>query len=109
MLLFPVAGISACSIIRALSCRVALSATPSCPPSLTPPLAASGQGPQLPQGLDSHLPPPGPGWPSLWSTMKVCLRWFPGKAAVRGHWATEVMCVCVYMHTCAGTRECVEG
>lgn len=28
----------------------------ACPPSLTLPLAASGQSPGLPQGLDCHLP-----------------------------------------------------
>ena len=64
-LLFPVARISACSVIRALSRRMALSATLSCPPSPPLPLAASGQRPRLPQGLDGHLSLPGPGWPSL--------------------------------------------
>ena len=64
-LLFPFARTSACSVIRALSRRVVLSAGLSCPPSLTPLLAASGQRPWLPQVLDGHLPLPGPGWPSL--------------------------------------------
>lgn len=64
-LLFPVARISACSVIRVLSRRMALSATLSCPPSPPLPLRPLAKGLGSPQGLDSHLSLPGPGWPSL--------------------------------------------
>lgn len=85
-LLFPVAGISACSVIRALSRRVALSATPvACPPSLTLVLAAPGQSPWLPQGLDCHLPLPG-----LASPLCEVSEWVKGGLGVQGWY----VCVC---------------
>jgi hypothetical protein len=55
-LLFSVAGISACSVIRALSHRVALSATLCHPPSLPYPVAC--------RSWPKPSAPPRPGLPS---------------------------------------------